>query len=89
MERGGTGGSLFRAIYRDFLAEAATIVDDDDIREAHRLYADIAPLWTEVAQHIAQAGETQDPDHLARASEILTALAGMEHHAMQVLAQIA
>ncbi len=86
MERGGTGGALFRALYRDFLAEASTIVDDEDVRLGHRLYAEIAPLWTEVSHHIAAAGETGDPDHLAQASAILTDLAAKEHHAMQVLA---
>jgi hypothetical protein len=85
MERGGTGGGLFRAMYRDFLAECATIVDDDNLRHGHRLYAEIAPLWTEVSQHIAAAGEARDPDQLARASAILTELADAERHAMQVL----
>ncbi|MEV6235414.1 BtrH N-terminal domain-containing protein [Lentzea sp. NPDC051838] len=85
MERGGTGGSLFRALYRDFLAEAATIVDDDNLVRGHQLYAEIAPLWTEVAQHIAKAGETGETGHLTQASTLLTDLADREHHAMQVL----
>ncbi|MFI0791775.1 BtrH N-terminal domain-containing protein [Micromonospora rubida] len=85
MERGGTGGALFRAMYRDFLAECATIVDDDSVRLGHRLYDEIAPLWTEVSQHITTAGETGDPDHLTRASVVLTELADRERHAMQIL----
>lgn len=85
MERGGTGGALFRAMYRDFLAECATIVDDDNVRLGHQLYAEIAPLWTEVSQHITAAGETGDPDRLARASAILTELADRERHAMRTL----
>ncbi|WP_416903777.1 BtrH N-terminal domain-containing protein [Micromonospora echinospora] len=88
MERGGTGGALFRAMYRDFLAECATIVDDDDIRHGHRMYAEIAPLWTEVSRHIAAAGETGDPDHLTRASAVLTDLADRERQAMRVLAGV-
>jgi hypothetical protein len=88
MERGGTGGALFRAMYRDFLAECATVVDDDGVRHGHRLYAGIVPLWTEVAGEIAAAGETGDPAHLARASEILTDLARRERHAMEILADI-
>lgn len=88
MERGGTGGALFRAMYRDFLAESATIVDDDNLRAGHQMYAEIAPLWTEVSHHIADAGETGDPDHLARASAILTELAERERHAMQILTGI-
>ncbi|MCS7475876.1 BtrH N-terminal domain-containing protein [Umezawaea endophytica] len=86
MERGGTGGSLFRALYRDFLAECATIVDDDAIHVAHQRYAEIAPLWTEVARHITTAGETGDQDHLDQASAILTDLADRERRAMRALA---
>ncbi|MEU0878336.1 BtrH N-terminal domain-containing protein [Lentzea sp. NPDC005914] len=88
MERGGTGGALFRALYRDFLAEATAIADDDNLAHGHRLYAEIAPLWTEVAHHITVAGETGDADHLARASAILTELADAERHAMQVLSRV-
>lgn len=88
MERGGTGGSLFRALYRDFLAEAAEITDDEDIRLGHRLYAEIAPLWTEVADLVTAAGKTGDPAHLARASQVLTGLEAAERHAAQVLAGV-
>jgi hypothetical protein len=89
MERGGTGGSLFRAMYRDFLAESAAIVDDDNLRLGHELYAGIAPLWTEVAHLIAAAGETGDRDRLTDASAILTELAERERRAMEVLSGMA
>ncbi|SCF00683.1 Butirosin biosynthesis protein H, N-terminal [Micromonospora viridifaciens] len=88
MEHGGTGGALFRAMYRDFLAECATIVEDDNVRLGHQLYGAIAPLWTEVSHHITAAGTTGNPDHLTQASAILTELADREHHAMQILAGI-
>ncbi|MEU5531440.1 BtrH N-terminal domain-containing protein [Micromonospora chersina] len=86
MERGGTGGALFRNMYRDFLAECATVVDDDNLRLGHQLYGQIAPLWTEVSRQITAAGETGDADHLTRASAFLTELADRERHAMQILA---
>lgn len=86
MERGGTGGSLFRAMYRDFLAECAEIVDDDNLRAGHQLYAGIAPRWTEVSHCLTAAGETGNPEHLARASAILTELADDERRAMELLA---
>ncbi|MGW6929903.1 BtrH N-terminal domain-containing protein [Lentzea sp. NPDC054927] len=88
MERGGTGGALFRAMYRDFLAEAAEIVDDENVRRGHQLYTEIAPLWTEVSHHITAAGETGDAGQLTRASAILTELAERERHAMQVLSGV-
>ena len=58
------------------------------IRLGHHLYAEIAPLWTKGSRHIAAAGETGDPDHLTRASAILTELADRERHAMQILTGI-
>jgi hypothetical protein len=85
IERGGTGGALFRAMYRDFLAECATVVDDENLRLGHRMYAVIAPLWTEVSHHIATAGETGDPGHLTRAAAVLDELADKERHAMRIL----
>lgn len=54
----------------------------------YQLYAEIAPLWTGVSHHITAAGETGDPDHLTRASAILTELADRERHAMQILTGI-
>ncbi|MCX2946926.1 BtrH N-terminal domain-containing protein [Lentzea sp. NEAU-D7] len=86
MERGGTGGALFRAMYRDFLAECTTFVDDDNLRLGHRLYAEIVPLWTEVARLVADAGRTGDQEPLNRASAILFDLAERERRAMEVLA---
>ncbi|MGZ3145768.1 BtrH N-terminal domain-containing protein [Lentzea chajnantorensis] len=88
MERGGTGGSLFRALYRDFLAEAAELTGDDTLRHGHGLYAAIAPLWTEVADHIAAAGETGDQGRLDRAAAVLGELAERERAAMEVLARV-
>ena len=47
MEKAGTGGALFRALYRDFLGECAQLIDDGHLRTGHRLYAEAAALWTE------------------------------------------
>ncbi|KUL28819.1 BtrH N-terminal domain-containing protein [Actinoplanes awajinensis] len=88
MERGGTGGALFRAMYRDFLAEALTIVDDDALRAGHQQYAEIVPRWTEVAAHIEAAGRTGSPGPLADASALLADVAIRERTAMQSLATI-
>ncbi|GAA2854400.1 lantibiotic ABC transporter [Actinoplanes cyaneus] len=88
MERGGTGGALFRAMYRDFLGEAATIVGDERLRAGHRMFGEIAPLWTEVADCFAAAGESGDPAPLGRASDLLADLADRERRAMQTLAAL-
>jgi hypothetical protein len=88
MESGGTGGALFRNMYRDFLAECLTMVDDDNLRAGHRMYHEAAALWTHVSKRFAAAGQTADPAHLAEASAILHELADTERAAMQTLAGV-
>lgn len=78
MERAGTGGALFRNLYRDFLAEAAAILDDPRLREGHARYAEIAPLWTQAAQAI-ERGDSP--------TEIMLDLAVREREAMEILAR--
>jgi hypothetical protein len=68
MERGGTGGALFRNLYRDFLAECG--IDAG--------YAEIAPLWTEVARLIARGD-------LSEAAATMLDLADRETAAMKQL----
>ncbi|WP_436494647.1 BtrH N-terminal domain-containing protein [Actinokineospora sp. HUAS TT18] len=85
MEKAGTGGALFRNLYRDFLGECAQLVDDNGIRVGHTMYGEAATLWTEVAQLIAQAGETGDATHLKQASKLLHDLSRLEHDAMLAL----
>ncbi|OLE27085.1 MAG: lantibiotic ABC transporter [Actinobacteria bacterium 13_1_20CM_3_71_11] len=79
MESAGTGGALFRNLYRDFLGECATLVDSAALRTGHRLYGEAAQLWTRVAAGIAAAD-------LVEASALLRELAALERSAMEVLA---
>ncbi|MFI7114872.1 BtrH N-terminal domain-containing protein [Nonomuraea sp. NPDC050227] len=88
MERGGTGGGLFRALYRDFLGECAGFVDDDRLRVGHRLYAEAAALWTDVAALIAKAGEGREAAYLEQAGPVLHDLARIEREAMQALREL-
>lgn len=88
MERGGTGGALFRNLYRDFLAECATTVGRAEVRSAQGLYATAASLWTEVAALIALAGESCERSHLERAGDLLREAARVEEEAMRLLARL-
>jgi hypothetical protein len=88
MEKGGTGGALFRALYRDFLDECTRLIDDDDLRAGHRLYAEAAVLWTQVSALIAKAGESGDAECLEQAGAILHDLSRVEKDAMQVLRRL-
>lgn len=88
MERAGTGGALFRNLYRDFLGECAHLRDDSALRTGHEMYGRAAGMWTEVAGLITKAGESGDPTHLEQASTLLHDLSRLEHDAMQALAAI-
>ncbi|WP_030452763.1 BtrH N-terminal domain-containing protein [Herbidospora cretacea] len=78
MEQAGTGGALFRNLYRDFLGECLETVDRPEIRTAHESYAEAAALWTEVAGLIERG-------RLDQAGAVLGDLARIEENAMRVL----
>ncbi|MGY0064382.1 BtrH N-terminal domain-containing protein [Streptomyces sp. LZ34] len=85
MEKAGTGGALFRNLYRDFLAECAQLLDSSHLRTGHRLYTEAATLWTEAAALIAEAGESGDERCLVRAGTVLGDLSRTEREAMRAL----
>ncbi|MFD0659471.1 DUF4872 domain-containing protein [Thermocatellispora tengchongensis] len=88
MEKAGTGGALFRALYRDFLGECVQLIDDSDLRAGHKLYGEAAILWTDVATLIAKAGESGDAGYLERARVLLHDLSRIEKDAMQLLRRL-
>ena len=88
MERAGTGGALFRNLYRDFLKESAEILDNQLIREAHHDFKTIAALWTEISNLFIKIGETSDVRYLDQAAEIFTALSEKEKAAMEKLIKV-
>ncbi|KJY18113.1 MULTISPECIES: BtrH N-terminal domain-containing protein [Streptomyces] len=88
MERAGTGGALFRNLYRDFLAECARLIASNHLRTGHSLFTEAAALWTEVAALIAAAGTSGDANHLVLAGSVLSDLARIEHDAMQALTKL-
>ncbi|WP_159881547.1 BtrH N-terminal domain-containing protein [Paenibacillus puerhi] len=85
MERAGTGGALFRNLYRDFLRECAERLDDPRIEQAHHLFTEIAPLWSSVSALIDHAGRTSDHQDLVQASKLLLEIADKERAAMELL----
>ena len=85
MERAGTGGSLFRNLYRDFLKESAEVLNSEKIEEVHQDYSNIAGQWKKVSDLFYQVGETKDIKHINQASEILSDLSENEWVAMEKL----
>lgn len=87
MENGGTGGALFRNMYRDFLQECTIMYPELGFHEAYLHFKKIAPMWTEVSKLIVSAGETLDKSQLSAASELLMDIADNEEHAMRELSK--
>ncbi|MFN8107968.1 MAG: BtrH N-terminal domain-containing protein [Nocardioidaceae bacterium] len=92
MERAGTGGALFRNLYRDFLTECRGHLEGepsaDLVEQGRDLFAESALLWTSVAELIEEAGATGSPDHLAKASQRFDDIATIETAAMTALSSL-
>ena len=88
MERAGTGGSLFRNFYRDFLKESYEYLKMDSIKAAHLEFVKIALLWKNVAELFLQVGETSDIKFINQASEVLIEISEREKKAMEKLSLI-
>lgn len=88
MEKAGTGGALFRNLYRDFLAECVQLNDSRHLRTGHNLYAEAAALWTQVAALVAAAGESGDEENLVAAGSLLHELSRIERDAMRALVEL-
>ena len=85
MEKAGTGGSLFRNIYRDFLEEAQKYIENKALVQAYKNYSEIAKSWKEVAELFNEAGETENVDHINAASKLLAAISEKEKETMELL----
>ena len=85
MERAGTGGALFRNMYRDFLQEAHQLTGAENINAAHSAFVNIAHDWSQVIALFEQVGATGDRTYVEQASELLKSLAKQEQAAMQLL----
>ena len=89
MERGGTGGAIFRNFYADFLTESLEHLPGNPVlTEAAVLYREAAAGWTEISRLIDAAGKSGGRRHLEDASELCSRIAGIEKRAMDLLIAI-
>lgn len=88
MERAGTGGALFRNLYRDFLKEAYELTGNETIGEAYQAFVVIAKHWSEVIALFEKVAETGDRTHVLQASDRLKLLSNEERKAVQILETI-
>ena len=88
MEKAGTGGALFRNLYRDFLKESYELVKIEQIKIGYEAFAEIAELWTAISQLFEKVSQTKDFGYIQQASEILKKISDKEKKTMQTLATI-
>jgi hypothetical protein len=85
MEKGGTGGALFRNLYRDFLKESHKLLGMSKLEEAYGMFSEIAVLWTRVSGLFEEASQTKDILCIQEAGEIMRDLSQKEKTAMELL----
>ncbi len=85
MERGGTGGALFRNLYRDFLQQAGDLVSLPVLKQSAAGFDHIASLWTDVARHLNDAGESSGLQPVNAAADLLVTISKEEEKAMNRL----
>ena len=88
MEKAGTGGALFRNLYRDFLEESYELLKIDQIKKGYEAFVEIAELWTSISQLFEKVSQTKDFTYIQQASEILKNISDKERKAMQILATL-
>ena len=88
MEKAGTGGALFRNLYRDFLKESHEFLQLDTLRHGYQDFTEIAALWTELSGLLVKVSETGDIQYIEQASGLLKQLSAKEKSAMEKLGTI-
>lgn len=88
MEKAGTGGALFRNLYRDFLNESYDLLKLDKLKTGYEAFVEIADLWTSVSQLFDKVSQTKDLKYIEQASEILKTISVKEKKTMEILATI-
>lgn len=85
MEKAGTGGALFRNLYRDFLALSREHINAEQLHEAHETFAATATAWTNVSGLFEEAAKTNDIRFIHEAAVLLRTIAQREKAAMEIL----
>lgn len=88
MEKAGTGGALFRNLYRDFLKESYDLLKLDKLKVGQEAFVEIADLWTSVFQLFEKVSQTKDFKYIEQASEIFKIISEKEKKTMEMLATV-
>jgi len=85
MEKAGTGGAMFRNLYRDFLKESYELLKLDILKTAYEQFVEIANLWSSVSKLFEMTTKTSDFENVKLASDILKSISEKERMAMETL----
>ncbi len=88
MEEAGTGGALFRNIYRDFLKESYDLLKIEKLKRAHKKFSEIVILWKNVSSLFEKTAKTINILYINQASDILVEISQKEKIVMELLLTI-
>lgn len=88
MEKAGTGGALFRNLYRDFLKESYDFLKIEKLNNGYNSFCEIADLWLAVSNLFEKVSATKDFIYIEQASEKLKIISQKEKSAMDLLLTI-
>lgn len=83
MEKGGTGGALFRNLYRDFLKESYELLGNPELWKAHQAFAESALLWNQVSGLFEKVDRREGLQYIREASVLLRRIAMIEREGME------
>jgi hypothetical protein len=86
MEQAGTGGALFRNLYRDFLKESYELLNLNTLKQGYQEFIEIADLWTETSSLFIEVSNTKDLKYVKQASDLLKTISAKEKKTMETLA---
>lgn len=85
MEGAGTGGSLFRNMYRDFLKESYDLLGLNILKSGYEEFTEIAILWKKVAEIFNEIQSREDILQIEKASLLLMEIANREKKIFELL----
>lgn len=90
MEKAGTGGALFRNLYRDFLDEVARLAPPQAraLRTARDGFARAAEHWRAIAHLLERSARDGRAQHLTDAADLCRSITEAEVGAMKLLADL-
>lgn len=88
MEKAGTGGAIFRNLYRDFLLESYELTKDPIFKNSHLQFKEIADHWTKIAYLFDSLGKKGEELLLSEIKVLLHSVADLEYNTMKELLKL-